>query len=337
MESEPMLAGAVISAILAAWHGLWQHIADEAAVVRTGRRASAASAWVLVEHDETLFAEPHLTLNGLLASGSIEGQSWQWQAGQAVLTLSKAAPRHIEVLFTAPQRFSASGPLGRASAVLWAENLRASLDLHQDGQVAKVALSGDGLTLIGPDFEIGAAEARLSSDDVGSGMLRLELALATVSPPATWRLGPPLDGPIDSASVIGWIEGTGPPLPRHAAAWREAGGVLGIGGFDLAWGPVAMHGNGRANLDAALKPEGRGRLTLSGLDDALNAAAARALISPSWHQAVSTAFERLAKLRGDTDAQDITARLSMASGVLRWAGLPLAVLPALGCSETASC
>ncbi|MDP6954118.1 MAG: DUF2125 domain-containing protein, partial [Alphaproteobacteria bacterium] len=101
--------------------------------------------------------------------------------------------------------------------------------------------------------------------------------------------------------------------------------------------PVAIHGNGRASLDAALKPEGRGRLTLSGLDDALNAAAAGELISPSWHQAVSTAFERLAKLRGEADAQEVTARLSMTGGVLRWAGLPLAVLPALGCTETAVC
>ncbi len=332
-----MLAGAVISAILAAWHGLWQHIADEATLVRTGRSTSAANAWVLVEHDETLLAEPHLTLNGLQASGSIEGQNWQWQAGQAVLTLSETAPRHIEVIFTAPQRFSANGPLGRASAVLWAENLRASLALRQDGQVAKVALSGDGLTLIGPDFEIGAGEAQLSGDDVGSGMLRLALTLAMVSPPASWRLGPPLDGPIDSASAIGWIEGTGPPLPGDAAAWRQAGAVLGIGGLDLAWGPVAMRGDGRATLDAALKPEGRGRLTLSGLDDALSAAEAAALISPSWHQAVSTAFERLAKLRGETDAQEVTARLSMANGVLRWAGLPLAVLPALGCSEVVVC
>lgn len=332
-----MLAGAVISAILAAWHGLWQHIADEATLVRTGRSSSAASAWVLVEHDETLLAEPHLTLNGLQASGSIEGQNWQWQAGQAVLTLSKTAPRHIEVLFTAPQRFSASGPLGRASAVLWAENLRASLELRQDGRVAKVALSGDGLTLIGPDFELGAGEASISSDDVGGGMLRLALSLAMATPPATWRLGPPLDGPIDSASMVGWIEGAGPPLPRDASAWREAGAVLGIGGFDLTWGPVDMHGNGRANLDAALKPEGRGRLTLSGLDDALDAAEAAELISPSWHQAVSTAFERLAKLRGESDTQDVTARLSMAGGVLRWSGLPLAVLPALGCAETAAC
>jgi hypothetical protein len=42
-------------------------------------------------------------------------------------------------------------------------------------------------------------------------------------------------------------------------------------------------------------------------------------------------------VRGEENSQRVTGNFSRATGVLRWAGLPLAVLPALGCSETAAC
>ncbi|MDP7540441.1 MAG: DUF2125 domain-containing protein [Alphaproteobacteria bacterium] len=337
MESEPMLAGAIISAILAAWHGLWQHIADEAALVHSGRSVSTASAWVSLEHDETLLAEPRLTLNGLRASGRIESQAWQWQAGQAIVTLSDAAPQHLEVLFTAPQRFSASGSMGRATAVLWADNLGARLELRKDGRVANVTMTGDGLTLIGPQFEIAISEAKITSEDVSNGMLRLTLSLAAVSLPVDWRLGAPLDGNIDKAEIVGWIEGVGPPLPIDAAGWHKAEGALDISSLDLTWGPLSAQGNGRATLDKALKLQGHGRFTLNRIDAVLEAAAAAELISANWQQAISTALDRLAAVRGEENSQRVTGRFSMANGVLRWAGLPLAVLPALGCSETAAC
>lgn len=328
-----MLAGAIAGAGLAAWQGLWQHIADEVRLARALPVARAASAWVAVEHDETALAEGALglqiTLRGVSAAGTIAGQNWRWQVGEVVVTLPASPPRTLDIVLPAPQKLTASGPLGRASAVLWARNLTATVTLDEDGTVATVALDGEDLTLVAADFEAAATSARLATDASGDGLV-LALALGGITLPQAWRPGPPLDVPVAAVTAAVVAHGIGPPLPGDAAAWRDAGGRLEVTELTLAWGPLAVSGEGHVRLDAALRPEGRARVALSGLRTAIDAAAVWGLLSETWHRVASATVNRLVQMRGAEAGDHLALGLAMAGGVLSWSGLPIAVLPALG-------
>ena len=334
-----MLAGAIAGAGLAAWQGLWQHIADEVRLVQALPAARVASAWVAVEHDETALAEgalgQQITLRGLHAAGTTNGQDWRWQVGEVVVTLPASPPRTLDILLTAPQKLTASGPLGRASAVLWARNLTATVTLDEDGKVATVALDGEALSLVGADFEAAATSGRLATDAVGDALV-LALALSGITLPKAWRPGPPLEGAVAAVDLAAVVHGMGPPLPADAAAWRDAGGELEVTELALAWGSLAVSGEGHVQLDAALRPEGRARLALSGLRTAIDAAAIWGLLSETWHQVAIATVDRLVRVRGAEAGDRLELGLAMAGGVLSWSGLPIAVLPALG-GEEATC
>ena len=334
-----MLAGAIAGAGLAAWQGLWQHIADEVRLVQSLPAAAAASAWVAVEHDETALAEgvlgQQITLRGVSAAGTIADQDWRWQIGEVVVTLPASAPRRLDILLTAPQKLTASGPLGRASAVLWARNLAATVTLDEGGKVATVALDGEDLTLVGADFEAAATSGHLATDGSGEGLV-LALSLSGITLPEAWRPGPPLDGAVSAVNLAAVVHGMGPPLPADAAAWRDAGGGVEVTELALAWGPLAVSGEGHAHLDAALRPEGRARLALSGLRAAIDAAAIWGLLSEPWHRVAIATVDRLVRVRGAEAGNRLDIGLAMAGGVLSWSGLPIAVLPALG-DDAAPC
>ena len=58
--------------------------------------------------------------------------------------------------------------------------------------------------------------------------------------------------------------------PRAAlAAWRDAGGVLRLDGVSLRWGKLDIVGNATLGLDAALQPEGKGLVRLTGFAEAI--------------------------------------------------------------------
>jgi hypothetical protein len=99
--------------------------------------------------------------------------------------------------------------------------------------------------------------------------LRLTLGELALAPKLADRL--PFREPVDlslKASLFGWA----PPGPPAAAlaSWRDEGGIVEIGQFDVLWGPLAMTGNGTVTLDERMRPLGAGTATIRGWDAALD-------------------------------------------------------------------
>jgi hypothetical protein len=220
--------------------------------------------------------------------------------------------------------------LGRTALTLWARNLRAVLSLAADGTVSAVRLTGDGLTIEAPGLEARAARLTLALERREGRAEAFNLELAEVTLPEALRLGPPMGGRLERATLSGWVEGLGPPYPETAAAWRAAAGLVGISELRVLWGPLDLRLDGRVGLDEALRPVGSARVALGGVAGALDSVHAAGLISDAWHVATQKALERLGQLRDGEEVDDLTFTLSMAGGVLSWSGLPVVIVPAFG-------
>jgi hypothetical protein len=340
MGADISLAATILLTAFAAWDGLWQYVADEARTALL-RPVPAREAAVAVDHAMTSLsqgaARTLLTLHGVGVTGSVRGQTWEWRVGEVVVALSGDEPDRLEVVLPAPQHLASDGPLGRAAVTLWAGNLRAALLLAADGTVRAVSVTGDGLTVEAPGLEARARQLALATERREGGAA-LDLELAEVTLPEALHLGPPMGGRVERAALSGWVEGLGPPFPETATAWRAAAGLVGISELRVLWGPLDLRLDGRAGLDEALRPVGDARVALAGVGGALESLHAAGLISDAWREATRKTLARLGELRGEDAVDDLAFSVSMAGGLLRWSGLPVAILPAFGApSDAARC
>ncbi len=66
------------------------------------------------------------------------------------------------------------------------------------------------------------------------------------------------------------------PTTGQLTAWRDAGGLVEVIGFTLAWGDVRLVATGTLSLDAALQPQGRLDASVEGMDQLVQAVAGAA-------------------------------------------------------------
>lgn len=109
------------------------------------------------------------------------------------------------------------------------------------------------------------------SRDVAFG--GLAVALETVGLPD--GAGRTLPDIVDSIRADLAVSRPWPARPTAPAmtAWRDAGGVVEVTRFHLAWGEVRLVATGTLSLDDALQPQGRLDATVEGMDQLIQAAA----------------------------------------------------------------
>ncbi|MBL6455743.1 DUF2125 domain-containing protein [Belnapia sp. T6] len=321
--------------LLLAGHGLlWLWLAGRLeegfAAWATARRASG---WQVAHGPPERGGWPlsaSLTLPGFRLSGGEGllpgGIDWQAEA----VTLRLAPPRLRELAVEMPgQHQLRLGPLAGPAV---AQRLVATMPLDQGPIPPEIRLGGSGLRL--DATEIGAARLRIGNHlEAREGEAAMTLtggADAVLLPPGASPLVASLGRSLDRIGLDLVLDG---PLPGRgsaagrAAAWRDAGGTLGLRSLELRWGPVTAGGEATLGLDDRLQPMGAGTLRLEGADAALNAAAAAGLLPPRNAFAVRAVVAILSRLPPEGGPPRLEVPLALERGQLNLARIPLARLP----------
>ena len=93
-------------------------------------------------------------------------------------------------------------------------------------------------------------------------------------PSQTWPLGPRI-AHLDAMATLTAAPTAPAPLPTLVRSWHSANGALQISQANLRWGALDAAVTGTAHLDASLQPAASGHAVLTGYAQALDALAAR--------------------------------------------------------------
>lgn len=136
--------------------------------------------------------------------------------------------------------------------------------------------------------------------------------------------GTPFGNFVETLALKATLRG---PLPatdvRQAIPiWRDAGGEAIVHSADIAWGPVTLHAEGGAKLDALFRPEGEFGTRISGLTEVLNALVERGQIKPAQAGILSFALLSL----GGGDGRQVALPIIMKNGLLSAGPVPIVPL-----------
>ncbi|WP_282607432.1 DUF2125 domain-containing protein [Pelagibius sp. Alg239-R121] len=139
--------------------------------------------------------------------------------------------------------------------------------------------------------------------------------------------GTPLGKEVESLSLTATLRGPLPAMDIRKALpiWREAGGEAIVHSADIAWGPLTLHAQGGATLDALMRPEGQFGTRISGLTDVLDALVARGQIKRTQAGLLSFALLSL----GGGNTQQVALPITMKNGLLSAGPVPIAPLKPL--------
>ena len=91
---------------------------------------------------------------------------------------------------------------------------------------------------------------------------------------------------------------------------------------DIAWGPLVLHAEGGAKLDALMRPEGEFGTRISGLSEVLNTLVERGQIKPAQAGVLSFALLSL----GGGNGRQVALPITMKNGLLSAGPVPIAPL-----------
>lgn len=252
-----------------------------------------------------------------------------WNAGRITLRAGLFRPGELTVAPGGKQRLWMGGlpPVGVEAA-----GLRMDLVLHPGQPVREVSIRGHGLRITLPGqgnavLRVGRVQAHLGSDPVP----RLSLVAENIGLPPIrhWALGPTVRHVAVQAALTGRLPDAG-PLAARAAAWRESGGAVQVPAFTLDWGSLGAQGELRLGLDAALQPEGKGSVRLSGFGAALDALAGAGTISTGMARAAGAVLGLLAQHPKDGGPATVDLPLVLRDGRISLGpDIPLAAVPRL--------
>lgn len=122
-----------------------------------------------------------------------------------------------------------------------------------------------------------------------------------------------------------------PPPPTVAtapalAAWQAAGGRLALDRLMLDWASLSLSGAGVGGLDAALQPQGRLDVEISGLQEGVAALAESGALAP---RDAAIAMAGVGLLGGGDPNRPVALPLTVSDGMLRLGPIPLGRLPAI--------
>ena len=225
-----------------------------------------------------------------------------WQSERATLGLFAQDHRQLRLEFTGAQSLT---------------HPRGVMPVQHQSLVARLRLDGQGGTLEGEALRLGEGLAvqRLAVsifgtdfDVRGAGMLAQGLPR------------------MDTLQVTGRL--THPP-GTSAAAWRSAGGTLSIGHGEVRAGEAMAQLRATITLDAQLQPEGRGTLTLTGVQEALGALVAAGMIAPSMVGPLRTVLSLAARVPAEGGPARVELPLELRNRRVTMARIPLGMLPPL--------
>jgi hypothetical protein len=223
-----------------------------------------------------------------------------WQSAGATLGLFPQDHRQLRLELTGAQQLI----LPRRAMPVQSRSLVARLRL--DGQGG--TLEGDGLRL-GDELAVQSLALNLFGTD-------FDIRAAGLAPAGLPRL--------DSFQVTGKLN---QPPGLSAAAWRAAGGALSIGHAEARMGEAVMQLRATLTLDAQLQPEGRGTLTLVGVQEGLNAVVQAGLVAPNMVGALRAGLLLSARVPAEGGPPRVELPLELRNRRLTMARIPLATLP----------
>lgn len=136
--------------------------------------------------------------------------------------------------------------------------------------------------------------------------------------------GTPFGREVETLALKATLRG---PLPatdfRQAIPiWRDAGGEAIVHSADLAWGPLTLHAEGGAKLDALFRPEGEFGTRVSGLSEVLDTLVQRGQIERAQAGILSFALLSL----GGGNGRQVALPIVMKNGLLSAGPVPIAPL-----------
>ncbi len=223
-----------------------------------------------------------------------------WQSAGATLGLFAHDHRQLRLELTGAQQLV----LPRGVMPVQSSNLVARLRL--DGQGG--TLEGDGLR-VGEELAVQSLALSLFGTD-------FDIRAAGLAPARLPR--------IDSFQLTGKLN---QPPGLSAAAWRAAGGALSIGHAEARMGEAVAQLRATLTLDAQLQPEGRGTLTLVGVQEGLGAMANAGLIAPSMLGALRAGLILSARVPPEGGPPRVELPLELRNRRITMARIPLGMVP----------
>ena len=225
-----------------------------------------------------------------------------WRSERATLALFPQDHRQLHLTLEGAQQLTHP----RGTMPVLSQNL--SLRLRLDGQGG--TLEGESLRF-GEELEV----RRLSANLFGPALdLRADQLVAKGLPR------------IDTLHLTGRL--THPPAAT-AAAWRQMGGALNIERAELRTGEVIALLTATLTLDAALQPEGRGNLRVSGVQEAVTTLAGMGLIAPNLVPTLRTVLGIAARVPPEGGPPRVEMPLELRNRRLTALRLPMGVMPAI--------
>jgi hypothetical protein len=331
------VTGGAVLLLLAAHAGLWWWAGNQAEQ-RLDRWAAArrAEGWEIAHAAAQRAGWPlrlDLTLPQLRMvmplAGLPGGLAWQTEQLRIRLFLTpwNAAWREADAEPLGAQRVQVAGQ----SLPLRAEQLRASIPVRPRKPDAPVRLMLRQLR-IGE-----GAEALLVAQ--GAGRLEgriLNLELRDLTLPGEVPLGPVMASLTVQAALIGPapdLGAAGPPPAARAAAWRDGGGELDLRSLFVQWGGLSAGVTGRISLDAALQPQGEGRLLLVNPGRGADALADAGFLAPRTALLARGLLPLLARPDPSGGPPRLDVPVQLRDRTLLAAGLTLLRLPVLSWSQ----
>ena len=116
---------------------------------------------------------------------------------------------------------------------------------------------------------------------------------------------------------------SGAAAMEQARAWRDWGGTLNVHDLRLDWGPAELRAQARLGLDRDLQPEGKGKATLSGWAQTVDALAAGGSMPEGMAQTVKMVLALMAPPSG---GDTLTLPLRLKNSTVSVGSIPLAQL-----------
>lgn len=223
-----------------------------------------------------------------------------WQSEQANLGLFAQDHRQLRLELT-----------GRQGLI----HPRGMMSVESRSLVARLRLDGEGGTLEGEALRIGQ-EMEAQSLAVSLFGTDFDIRAASLLARGLPRL--------DSLQVTGRL--TQPP-GISVAAWRAAGGALSLGHVELRSGEAVLQLRATLTLDAQLQPEGRGMLTLVGVQEGLAAMVAAGMIAPNMVGGLRAVLSLAARVPPEGGPARVELPLELRNRRVTMARIPLGMLP----------
>jgi len=319
----------VLLALAAGAHALaWRWTADAiAAGLADWAARQRAMGWTIAHGPpvrggwpfEARIEVPAVTVAGWLPALP---QGFTWEAARVGLSI---APPRLDRLAIEPEGAQRLR-LGAAVVPFTADRLRAVVPLDPAAPAGSGEFLAEGLVAILPEGPVAAARiAAVLAARPRDGALTLAARAEDIlvpPAPAVAAFGPRIAQVALDAAMSGPMPMPGPPA-RAAAAWRDGGGAIEIGGMALRWGPLMAEARGVLRLDAALQPAGEGRLTLERPQEALAALVEAGLVPRREAAAAQAVLALTMRVPAGGGAPRLDVPVTVADGALAVARIPL--------------